>query len=202
MADALLAVTAVEQHARQQRQRRAGEKGGRQHHQAGERAAHQAEQHEARIVAGDGRHGRGHQVEGVVVERDGQRRDNAHRHLHQPEEGDRRAQAVDTAAYPQTTQRQPGDEGRQHQFEGDGAGAEHHRQHADPGDLVDERGGAGEQRGREQQAHRRAALGPAALASITRGRPARRGEQVDGQRHQHVRQPRRQHGARDSRPRG
>ena len=114
--------------------------------------ARQVEQQVAGVVARQARHQRFHQPESEVVDRQRRRRGERHRHLHPAEQALGRRRRVDAAADRQAAEREAEDEGGEHQLEGVRRGAQHQRQHADPHDLVDERGEAGEERDREEQA--------------------------------------------------
>jgi hypothetical protein len=150
-ADRAFAGSPAQQRAGEQRQRHARAEGRRQHDQRRDRLSREVEQQIARVVAREAAHQVLHELEAAVV--DGQRgeRGEAHRDLHPAEQALGAGDAIHAPAHGVAAERKPEDEGGEHQLERVRGGAQHEREHADPGDLVDERGEPGEQRHREQQ---------------------------------------------------
>ena len=137
--DARLAVAALHEVKRDERQRRARAERGGQHDRHGDRVVPQVEDAVAVLVVRHVQHHPAHHVEALPVQEQGSQREHAHRHLQVREHAYRRCQPVDAALDPGPSQREPEDEGAQHQLERVRRRAQHEGEHAQPGDLVHER---------------------------------------------------------------
>ena len=92
-----------------------------------------------------------HQRERLAVEEERGERERPHRELQVRERPHRRGEAVDPALDPETTERETEDERAEHELERVRGGAEDQRQHADPGHLVHEGRGAGDERDPQEE---------------------------------------------------
>ena len=178
---------APKQRSGEKRQRHAGEKGRRQHHQRGDAGAGEIEHDVARAVAREALHQRLHQRERHVVQRQRGEGGDRHRDLHAAQQPLRRLRRIDAPAHGQPAQRQAEDESGEHQLEGVGRSSEHERQHANPADLVNERGEAGEERRGEQQINGFPGLAACRLQSSSGRGP---GDQPDEQSNEDIEQAR------------
>jgi hypothetical protein len=167
LADGALARAAAQERHRNERQRHAGAERRREHHGQADGVAHHVEREIAALAARERLQRELHELEARHVHRQRGERGDAHRHLHPAEQAHAVRRGLDAAPYPQAAEGDAENERRQHQLESVRRAAQHQREHADPADLVHERGQAGERRDREQQP-----------ADRNRGR--RVGAEVDG----------------------
>ncbi len=154
-ADGGLAAAVAQQGVGDQGQGGAGEEGHRQHQRQADCLRGEVEDDVAGFIALQGLEQRRHPVEGVSVQRDGEERRAAHGDLDPAEQAQRCGLALDAVADVEAAGGEAEDESRQHQLEGVGGRAQHQGQHAQPADLVEERGRAGEEGRRQEQGRRR-----------------------------------------------